>query len=279
MQLLTRDENPTPTTDELREPEDGVTQLDEWVELEVSAETSPPIVGVHQDLETLTTLEQFSSSLISASASSSPTAQESHNDTKVIKSDTEDVFCSEPLSQQTPVTLEKSQFIPHVKPPVEEEKMLEVKMLEKEKQVDSSKLELSVDIAAPAFHYKVVNEDTKVSQPSDPEPESDKVETQDVTRTPAIRPEQSPTLVEAAEPSLGLDLLQDSEKISKGGDFSGTTASVECAQLLQKSIAAEAATAVHKDTEEGNSETNQDACSSSRALHPIKEPTTAQGTL
>lgn len=276
MQLLTRDENPTPTTDELREPEDGVTQLDEWVELEVSAETSPPIVGVHQDLETLTTLEQFSSSLISASASSSPTAQESNNDTKVIKSDTEDVFCSEPLSQQTPVTLKKSQFIPHVKPPVEEEKMLEVKMLEK---VDSTKLELSVDIAAPAFHYKVVNEETKVSQPSDPEPESDKVETQDVTRTPAIRPEQRPTLGEAAEPNLGLDLLQDSEKISKSGDFSGTTASVECAQLLQKSIAAEAATAVHKDTEEGNSETNQDACSSSRALHPIEEPTSAQGTL
>lgn len=246
------------------------------MELEVSAETSPPIVGVHQDLETLATLEQFSSSLISPSASSSPTAQESNNDTKVIKSDTEDVFCSSsvPLSQQTPVTLEKSQFVPHVKPPVEEEKMLE-----KEKQVDSTKLELSVDIAAPAVHYKVVNEETKVSQPSDPEPESDKVEAQDVTRTSAIRPEQSPTLVEAAEPNLGLDLLQDSEKISKGGDFSGTTASVECAQLLQKSTAAEAATAVHKDTEEGNSETNQDACSSSRARHPIEEPTTAQGTL
>lgn len=294
LQLLTRDENPTLTTDELREPEDGITQLDEWVELQVNDETSPLVVGVHQDLEILAgpssvtvasdeLQEQVPSSLISASTSSPPPAEESNNDTKVIKCDTEVLSCSSsvPLSQQTPVTMEKFQFIPHAKPPVKEEKMLKVKMLEKEKRVDSTKVELSVAIAAPAFQYEEVDEETKVSQPSDPEPESDKEETQDVIRTPAIRPEQSPTLVEAAEPNLCLNLLQDSKKISKGGDLSGTTASVECAQLLQESITAEATTAVQKDMdmEDGNNETNQDACSSSRSLLPMEEPTTAQGTL
>lgn len=296
LQLLTGDEYPVLTTDELGGPEDEATESDEWVELQVCAETLPHAAGVHQDLEILTTLlagpssaavapdelqEQFPSSLISASASSPPTVQESNNDTKIIKGDTEDVFCgtSVPLSQQTPVTLEKSQFIPHVKPPAESENTLEVKMLKKEKQVDSTKLELSVAIAAPAIHCEGVNEENQVSQPLDPEPESAKVETQDVTRAPAIRPEHGPTLVETAEPSLGLDLLQDSEKISKYGDFSGTTASIECPQLLQKSIAAEATAAVHHDTEEGNSDTNQDACSSSSALHSIDEPTATQGTL
>lgn len=295
LQLLTRDENPVPTTDELLEllePEDGITQLDEWVELQVDDETSPLVVDVHQDLDILAgpssvtvasdeRQEQVPLSLISASASSPHPAEESNNVTEVIKGDTEVVSCSSsvPLSQQTPVTVEKSQFITHAKPPVEEEKMLEVKMLEKEKRVDSTKVELSVGTVAPTFQNEEIDEETKVSQPSDPEPESDKEKTQDVTRTPAIRPEQSPTLGEEAEPNLGLDLLQDSEKIAKGGDLSGTTASVECAQLLQESIAAEATTAAQKDTEDGNDETNQDACSSSRALRPVEEPTTAQGTL
>lgn len=290
LQLLTRDESPSPTAEELQELEDGESQLDEWVELQVSGETSPPIEDVDEDLETPTILwagpafetvasDELQEQFPSASTSSAPSAQESNNDTEVIKGDTEDVLHSftVPVSQQTPVTLEESQFIRQVKPPLEEQEMLEVKMLEKEMQEDE--LELPVDIAGPVINHKLVNEETTISQALDLELESVKVETQDVTMTIALRSEQSSTIVEAAEANLGLDVHHDSEKMSKGGDVSGTTASADCSQeLLHSSVVSETTTAVPEDTEEGNSEPDQDVCSSFEILHPIEELTVVQGT-
>lgn len=286
LQLLTRDESPSPSAEELQELEDGESQLDEWVELQVSGETSPPIEDVDEDLETPTILwagpafetvasDELQEQFPFASTSTAPSAQESNNDTEVIKGDTEDVLhsFSVPVSQQTPVTLEESQFIRQVKPPLEEQEMLEVKMLDKEMQED--KLELQV--AGPVINHKLVNEETTISQALDPELESVKVENQDVTI--ALRSEQSLTIVEAAEANRGLDVHHDSEKMSKGGDVSGTTASADCSQeLLHSSVVSETTTAVPEDTEEGNSEPDLDACSSFEILHPIEEPSTVQGT-
>lgn len=287
LQLLTRDESPSPTAEELQELEDGESQLDEWVELQVSGETSPPLEGVDQDLETPTILwagpaiETVASEELQEifpTASSALTAQD-NNDTEVVKGDTEDALHSSsvPASQQMPVTLEEFQFIQQVKSPLEEEEMLEVKMLQKETLVD--KMKLPVDIAGPAIYDEFVNEETTVSQALDSEQESVKVESQDGTRTIVIRSEQSLTIVEASEANLGLDLHQESEKIFKGGNFSGTTASVDCSQeLLHSSLVSETTTAVPEETEEGNSEPAEDACSSFQVLHPIEEPTIVQGT-
>lgn len=230
LQVLTRDESPSPIAEELQELEDRESQLDEWVELQVSGETSPPLEDIDQDMEAPTilwagpafgTVAPDELEELFPSASSAPTAQDSNNDTEGMKSDTEDVLYGyfAPVSHQMHVTLEKSQFIRQGKSPLEEEEMLEVKMLEKEMQVEKL-----------------------VSQAFDSEQESVKVEAHDVSRTSAIRSEQSLTIVEAAEASLGLDLHQDSTKISKGGDF-------------------------------------QDACSSFQVLHPIEELATVQGTL
>lgn len=278
LQLLARDESPPPTAEELHELDDGESQLDEWVELQVSGETSPPLDGVDQDLETPTILwdgpafETVASDELQElfpSASSALEDQESNSDAEVIEGDKEDVLHSSsvPVSQQTAVTLEQ------VKPPLEEQETLEVKLLETETQIED-KLKLPVDIAGLAIYYKLVNEETTVSQALDAEQECVKVETQDVTRTIAIRSEQSPNLVDAAEAILDLDLHQE------GGEFSGTTDSVDCSQELpHSSIVSETTTAVPEETEEGNSEPDQDACSSFQVLHPIEEPITVQGTL
>lgn len=281
LQLLTRDESPSPTAEELEELEDGESQLDEWVELQVSGEASPPLEAIDQDLETPTILwagpafetvasDELQEQFTSESASSDPTAHESN--TEVLEGDTDNVLHSSsvPESQQT--------FIPQVMPPLEEHEMLEVKMLDNDMQVDL--LELPDDIAGPVTYYKIVNEETTVSRTLDPELESVLIKTQDVTRTIALSSDQRPTIVEATEANLGLDLHHDSEKISRSGGFSGTTASADCSrELLHSSIVSEPTTAFHEDTEEGNIEPDQDACASFEVLHPIEEPMTVQGTL
>lgn len=262
----------------------------EFVELEVVSETSSPLVDVEEDLETLTTLlaapasvavasdelrELAPSSSSSATVSSRPTLQEITNDTEVARGDAEDVFhgAYAPLSQQTPVTLEKSPFLPHLQSPAEEYMVLEVQMLEKEKQVEASKVELTVDVAATAIHHQSESEERKGSDPL----ASGAGETPDVTRTPAAT-NPGPTLAAAAEPRLCAGLLQDRGHIFKAGAFSGTTTSIECAQLLPRSVVAEETIAVHEEKEEGNREANQGACSSSHVLLSREEPTTARGT-
>lgn len=289
LQLLTRDESPSPTAEELQELEDAESQLDEWVELQVSGETSPPLEDVDQDLETPTILwagAAFETVALDElqklfpCAPSAPTAQDSNNDPEGIKGATQHVLhsYSAPVSQQTPVTSKESQGIGQVRPPLEEEEISEVKMLEKETQVD--RLKLPADFAGPAIYDELVNEETTVSSAFDPEQESVKMETQDVTTTIAIRSEQSLTTGGAAEASLGPDLHQDSDKVSEGLDFLATTASADCSQQLLHSLAvSEMLTAVHEETEEGNSEPDQDACSFFQVLHPIEEPTIVQGTL
>lgn len=251
------------------------------MEPQVSAESPPPLAGVTQDLETLTTLpvelagrslatvasaevqlppikdEQFPSSLSSATASHAPSTAESKDDTDV--GDTGDVFVSPsaPLPQQTPVTMEKPQFVPCEKAPEEEGKIMEeVKIFEKE--VENAKLEPVVEVAATVIHVNVAKEEmapnpaTEVSQQSHSEPESAEEETQDS--------EPKPTVVETAERTLP----QDSKKLSEGIAILGTTA-------------LEATVAVQKDTkEEVNSEKNQDA-PSFIVFNPREDPTMMQG--
>lgn len=251
--------------------EDGESQLDEWVELQVSGETSPPVEDDEQDLETPTILwvgaafDTAASDELqfpATSTSRGPAAQESNSDTEVIESDAEDVLESSPVpsSKQTHVSLKESQFLPQVKPPSEEEEAFGVKGLEKL----LNKLKLPVDIATPVIYYSLVNEGTTVSRALDPEPET-------VTK-------QSPTLVEEAEGSL--DLLQDSQKISKDGDFPGADASEDFShELFHSTAVSETTSAAHNETEKGNSEADQDACSSFQVLDPIEEPISVQGTL
>lgn len=246
LQLLTRDESPSPTAEELQELEDAESQLDEWVELQVSGETSPPLEDVDQDLETPTILWAGAAfeavaldELQEPCAPSAPTVQDSNNDPEGIKGASQHVLhsFSAPVSQQTPVTSKESQGIEQVMPPLEEEEMLEVKILKKDTQV--YKLKLPVYFAGPAIYDELVNEETTVSPAFDPEQES-----------------------------------------AKSLDFLATTASADCSQQLLHSLAvSEMLTAVHEETEEGNSEPDQDACSFFQVLHPIEEPTIVQGTL
>lgn len=243
------------------------------MEPQVSAESPPPLAGVTQDPETLTTLplelagrslatvasdevqpppikdERFPSSFSSATASHAPLAAESKDDTDI--GDTGGVFVSlsAPLPQQTPFTPEKPQFVPSEKAPEEEGKIMEeVKIFEK--GVENAKLEPVVEVAAPVIHVNVAKEEmapnpvTEVSQPSHSEPESAEAEIQDS--------EPKPTLVETAEGTLP----QDSKKLSEGIAFLGTTALVKSAHSPPLTSMAEAAIAVQKDTKE---EGNQDA--------------------
>lgn len=264
------------------------------MEPQVSAESPPPLAGVAQDLETLTTLplesagrslatvasaevqlppikdKQFPSSLSSATASHAPSAAESKDDTDI--GDTGDVFVSPPapLAQQTPVTLEKPQFVPSEKAPEEEGKVMEeVKLFEKE--VDNAKLEPVVEVAAPVIHVNVAKEEmapnpaTEVSQPSKSEPESAEEDTQDS--------KSKPTVVETAERTLP----QDSKKLSEGIAFLGTTALVKSAHSPPSRSMAEATIAIQEDTnEEVNSEKNQDT-PSFIVFNPREDPTMMQG--
>lgn len=270
LQHLTRDESPSPTAEEFHFVEDDESQLDEWVELQVSGETSPPLEGDDQDLETPTILwvgpafgtaasDELQEQLPSTSPSSGRAAQESNSDTEVLESDTEDVLRSPSVhsSQQTPAaSLEESQLVARVKTPVEEEEMFGLKLLEKE--APGNRLKLPVDIATPVIYYGLVNEGTPVAQALEPEPES------------ARATKQSPTLVEEAKANPSLDLLQHREKIPKGEDFSQ--------QLFHSSTVSESSTAAHEETEKGNSEPDPDACSSFQVRYPPEEPTSGQGT-
>lgn len=284
LQSPTRDGSPAQSADELTEPDDEVSQP------QVSAESPPPLAGVTQDLETLTTLplelagrslatvasdevqlppikdRRFPSSLSSATASHAPSAAESKDDTDI--GDTGDVFVSlsAPLPQQTPITLEKPQFVPSEKAPEEEGKIMEeVKIFEK--GAENVKLETVVEVAAPVIHVNVAKEEmapnpvTEVSQPTHSEPESAEAETQDS--------EPKPTPVKTAECTLP----QDSKKLSEGIAFLGTTALVKSAHSPPSTSMAEATIAVQKDTKE---EGNQDA-PSFIVFNPREDPTMMQG--
>lgn len=264
------------------------------MEPQVSAESPPPLAGVAQDLETLTTLplelagrssatvasaevqlppikdERFPSSPSSATAFHAPSAAESKDDTDV--GDAGDVFVSPPapLPRQTPVTLEKPQFVPSEKAQEEEGKIMEeVKIFEKE--VENAKLEPVVEVAAPVIHANVAKDEmapnpaTEVSQPSHSEPESAEEETQDS--------EPKPTVVDTAEHTLP----HDSRKHSEGVAFLETTALVKSAHCPPSTSMAEATTAVQMDTkEEVNSEKNRDA-PSFIVFNPREDPTMMQG--
>lgn len=264
------------------------------MEPQVSAESSPPLAGVTQDLETLTTLplelagrsfetvasdevqlppikdERFPSCLSSATASHASSAAESKDDTDIGDTGDDFVSPSAPLPQQTAVTLEKPQFVPSEKAPEEEGKIMEeVKIFEK--GVENAKLKPVIEVAAPVIHVNVAKEEmapnpaTEVSQQSHSDPESAEAETQDS--------EPKPTPVGTAERTLP----QDSKKLSKGIAFSGTTALVKSSHSPPSTSMAEATIAVQNYTkEEGNSERNQDA-PSFIVFNPREDPTVMQG--
>lgn len=251
--------------------------------------TLPPELAAHSTAATAATEvqsplikdEQSSSSPPPAAASTTPPAEAVNKvDTKV--SDTVDAPVGPSASlapQEAPVKMEEPQSAPTEKgPEKEEQKTEEVKKLEKEEQVASTKLEPAVEVAATVEKEETATKmATEASQPSPSEPEPAAPQTQSAALISASEPE--PTPAETAEPPLSNGLPPDTEELSEDMAFSDTTPlDKPDASLSQEStpVVKTAMPAQEEVKEEENKEKSEDGPPTTVSC-PTEESTTMQG--
>uniref|UniRef100_A0AAQ5ZXS5 Eukaryotic translation initiation factor 4 gamma, 1a n=1 Tax=Amphiprion ocellaris TaxID=80972 RepID=A0AAQ5ZXS5_AMPOC len=161
--------------------------------------------------------------------------------------------------QEAPVKMEK----PQAASEEEEIKTEEVKKLEKEEQVASSKLEPAIEISAAAATVTPVNlakeeatikTEPDVSQPPPSAKEPVAAQTQNADLNSA--PEPEPTPVETAEPLLSNGLPQEPEELSEDMAFPDTTSHNKPAasQSQESTPVAKTATPAQEEEEEEKKE-------------------------
>ncbi|XP_056246690.1 eukaryotic translation initiation factor 4 gamma 1a isoform X2 [Seriola aureovittata] len=176
--------------------------------------------------------QQTPASLPPAVASTATPAEAvTKDDTKV--GDTVDAPVAPSASlaaQEAPVKMEEPQAAPapaEKAPEKEEKKTEEVKKIEKEEQVASSKLEPAVEVAAIVPPVKVAKEETATkteTEMSEPPPSAQEpAAPQTQTAAPSSAPEPEPTPAETAEPPLPNGLPQHIEELSEDMAFPDTT--------------------------------------------------------
>uniref|UniRef100_A0A3B4WYX0 Eukaryotic translation initiation factor 4 gamma, 1a n=1 Tax=Seriola lalandi dorsalis TaxID=1841481 RepID=A0A3B4WYX0_SERLL len=176
--------------------------------------------------------QQTPASLPPAVASTATPAEAvTKDDTKV--GDTVDAPVAPSASlaaQEAPVKMEEPQAAPapaEKAPEKEEKKTEEVKKIEKEEQVASSKLEPAVEVAAIVPPVKVAKEETATkteTEMSEPPPSAQEpAAPQTQTAAPSSAPEPEPTPDETAEPPLPNGLPQHIEELSEDMAFPDTT--------------------------------------------------------
>ncbi|XP_023141515.2 eukaryotic translation initiation factor 4 gamma 1a isoform X2 [Amphiprion ocellaris] len=292
-QASTTDGSPVQTNGEVVQPVTGVTRRDENAELPGSAETPPPpatantepVLEAKQETDSQIALptelaaqsvaaaaatevpsplikdQQPPPSLPAGAASTTPPA-EAVNKVTASVGDTVDAPVGPSASlavQEAPVKMEK----PQAASEEEEIKTEEVKKLEKEEQVASSKLEPAIEISAAAATVTPVNlakeeatikTEPDVSQPPPSAKEPVAAQTQNADLNSA--PEPEPTPVETAEPLLSNGLPQEPEELSEDMAFPDTTSHNKPAasQSQESTPVAKTATPAQEEEEEEKKE-------------------------
>ncbi|KAM6990606.1 eukaryotic translation initiation factor 4 gamma 1a isoform 2-T2 [Tautogolabrus adspersus] len=339
-QASSADESPAQTNGEMIQPATTTACRDESMEPPVSADTPPPVAtentepvveakeetdnqispapeissqtvapAAATDVPSLLIKEQQSSSSLPPAAASTTAPAEAVHEIDTEVGDTVDapVVPSAPLAaQEAPATMEEPQVAPspaEKAPETEEKQTEEVKILEKEEQEVSTKLDTAAEVVATATPVTEAKEETetkaatKVSQPSPSAQEPAAPPTQSVAPSAAPAPQLSPapepepkvepTPAEQAEPLLSNGLPQDTEEPvedmtfpdTKALDKPDTSQSQESTPVAKTATVAQEAVEEEEEKEEKEEKKEEEGKDKSEDALPSSAPTEESTTM